>query len=188
MSHPPSPTTIPCCWPSSLSSPQSVYQYCDEIPLSLSSFYPPPPMFCSRICAPPGLPPNTLHHSVLLVPPYIPAPFPPSPISSDLSVGFYKAPPSHCYCTRLCALGKLMMWLPWVGLYWPWFTPYFLWSSDAISIAVFGVPVPSVTLWCCSSDFSDAMVSLVICSARNVVMALGVLRLLFYCPPYRARE
>ena len=52
-----------------------------------------------------------------------------------------------------------------------------------MSISIFGVPVPSGMIQCCNGNFSAAMVALVVRSAHSVGMALGVLRVLRYCPP-----
>ena len=49
-----------------------------------------------------------------------------------------------------------------------------------MSLAIFGVPVPSGTVWCCSGDFSVAMEALVAHSAHNVGITLGVLLVLGY--------
>ena len=49
--------------------------------------------------------------------------------------------------------------------------------------SVFGIPVPSGTLRGYSGYFSAAMMELVVCSSHNVVMVLGILQVLGYCPP-----
>ena len=50
-------------------------------------------------------------------------------------------------------------------------------------LAVFEIPLPSGMIRCCSCDCSDSMVALVVQSAQNVGMVLGVLRVLGDCPP-----
>ena len=51
-----------------------------------------------------------------------------------------------------------------------------------MSLDVFSVPVPSGTLQCYSEKISVAIVALVVCSTCNVVILLGVLRVLGYFP------
>ena len=47
-------------------------------------------------------------------------------------------------------------------------------------IVVFGITVPAGTLRCCSGDCLVDMVVLIVCSAQNLGMELGVLRVLLY--------
>ena len=47
-----------------------------------------------------------------------------------------------------------------------------------MSLAIFGVPVPSGMIFCYSGNCSAAMVSLFVCIAQNVGMAKGVLQVL----------
>ena len=116
----------------------------------------------------------------LIVAPVLPVPLAPSPISSDISAGCCKALPSHYYFMWLWVIGKGMMWLPQVVLYWSWLPSDLLWSTAAISLAVFGITVPSVTLLFLSGNCSATMVALVIHIAHNVGMELGVLWVFAY--------
>ena len=148
----------------------------------MSSFHPSPPIFCSHIWAPPGLSTYTLYHTLLFLTPSAPAPLPPSPISSDIYSACCKAMPITYCCKWFCALSKGTLWLPRVGLDWPWSPPDLLQIIAEIYLAVFIITVSVGTLWCCIRDFSSAMVAIVSHIAQNVGMALGVFRVLVNCP------
>ena len=106
---PPRTTPIPRSSPSSQPFPQSVLQSCDETPLALSQSRPSPPIFFSYTGAPPGLPTYTWLPGILLAPPSYPENLLPSPIYYDISLGCYRAPPSHYYCTWLSVQDMWML-------------------------------------------------------------------------------